>query len=258
MLTNPTMAHLKDLRLPGMLEAYTRQMELPEYASLTFEERFSLIVDYEWARRRTNKINGLIKKAEFRQEALPEDILTTEKRKYNKSMLQTLLTTDWIEQGLNVVITGPTGVGKSFIATALGYMACRREQTVRYCRASELVDELIAAKNDGTFKKLLKQLNKRELLIIDDWGLNAFNVGQTAALVDLIDNRNLRKSVIIVSQIPADSWGDMLSDDTRADSIMDRVIKNSYEFELDGPSFRGMEARKRMEAAKVVDEGAAF
>ena len=258
MLSNPTMEHLKDLRLSGMLEAYTRQMELPEDASLTFEERFSLIVDYEWARRQTNRINRLIKKAAFRQEALPEDILTTEKRKYNKTMLHTILTTDWIEQGLNIVITGPTGVGKSFIATAFGYMACRREQTVRYYRASDLVDEMSAAKNDGTFKKLLKQLNKCDLLIIDDWGLNDFNVSETVALVDMIDDRNLRKSVIIVSQIPADSWGDILSDDTRADSIMDRVIKNSYEFDLEGPSFRGIEARKRMESAKVVDEGAAF
>ena len=130
MLTNPAKEHLKALRLPGMLEAYTRQLELPESASLTFEKRFSLIVDYGCSRRRTKKINGLIKKPEFHQEALPEDILTTAR----------------IEQGLNDVITGPIGVDKSHIATALGYMACRREQVVHYYKASELVDELTAAK----------------------------------------------------------------------------------------------------------------
>lgn len=256
MLSNPTLEHLKELKLTGMAEAYSRQLELPEDASLTFEERFSLIVDYEWTRRRTNQLNRLIRSAGFRQEALPEDIIKTDKRKYNKTLLQTLLTTDWIDQGLNLVITGKTGVGKSYFATALGYMACRRRQTVRYCRASDLMDLLAAAKADGSFQKLLKSLTKCDLLIIDDWGLNKFNVSETVALTDLIDDRNLRKSIIIVSQIPAESWGEVLSDDTRADAIMDRVLKNSYHLDIDGPSFRGMEAKKRMEAAKVIDEGA--
>lgn len=126
MLINPTLEHLKELRLSGMQEAYERQLELPENTSLTFEERFSLIVDYEWSKRRTNNLNRLIKRAGFREEALQEDIIKTEKRQYNKSLYQTLCTTDWIEQGLNLVITGPTGVGKSYFAQAFGYMACRR------------------------------------------------------------------------------------------------------------------------------------
>ena len=254
MLTNPTLEHLKELKLTAMAEAYSRQLELPEDASLTFEERFSLIVDFEWTRRRTNQLNRLIRAAGFRQEALPEDIIKTEKRKYNKSLLQTLLTTDWIDQGLNLIITGKTGVGKSYFATAFGYMACRRRQSVRYYRASDLMDLLAGAKADGTFQKLLRSLAKCDLLIIDDWGLNKFNVSETVALTDLIDDRNLRKSIIIVSQIPAETWGEVLSDDTRADAIMDRVLKNSYHLDIDGPSFRGMEARKRMEAAKVIDE----
>ena len=229
MLTNPTMEHLKELKLTGMMEAYGRQLELPEDASLTCEERFSLIVDYEWTRRRTNQLNRLIRKAGFRQEALLEDIIQTEKRRYNKSLMQTLQTTDWIEQGLNLVITGKTGVGKSYFATALGYMACRRRQDVRYYRTSDLMDLMSAAKTEGTFRKLLKQLRKCDLLILDDWGLNKFNVSETVALTD---------------------------DDTRADAIMDRILKNSYHLDIDGPSFRGIEAKRRMEAAKVIDEGA--
>ena len=256
MLTNPTMERLKELKLTGMLEAYTRQLELPEDISLTFDERFSLIVDYEWTKRRTNQLNRLIRAAGFRQEALPEDIIKTEKRKYNKSLMQTLQTTDWIEQGLNLVITGKTGVGKSFFATSFGYMACRRKQTVRYYRTSDLMDMMSAAKSDGSFQKLLRQLGKCDLLILDDWGLNKFNVSETVALTDLIDDRNLRKSMIIVSQIPSESWGDVLSDDTRADAIMDRVLKNSYHLDIDGPSFRGLEAKRRMESAKIIDEGA--
>ncbi len=255
MLTNPTMEHLKELKLTGMMGAYGRQLELPEDASLTFEERFSLIVDYEWTRRRTNQLNRLIRKAGFRQEALLEDIIQTEKRRYNKSLMQTLQTTDWIEQGLNLVITGKTGVGKSYFATAFGYMACRRRQDVRYYRTSDLMDLMSAAKADGNFPKFLKQLRKCDLLILDDWGLNKFNVSETVALTDLIDDRNLRKSMIIVSQIPSESWGDILSDDTRADAIMDRILKNSYHLDIDGPSFRGIEAKRRMEAAKVIAEG---
>jgi DNA replication protein DnaC len=254
MLINPTLEHLKELRLSGMQEAYERQLELPENTSLTFEERFSLIVDYEWSKRRTNNLNRLIKRAGFREEALQEDIIKTEKRQYNKSLYQTLCTTDWIEQGLNLVITGPTGVGKSYFAQAFGYMACRRGQTVHYYRTSELMDILSAAKTEGTFHKLLRQLQKCDLLILDDWGLNKFNVSETIALTDMIDERNLKRSMIVVSQIPSETWGDVLSDDTRADAIMDRVLKNSYHLELDGPSFRGIEARKRVEAAKVIDE----
>ena len=105
------------------------------------------------------------------------------------------------------------------------------------------------------FRSFCEALAKCDLLIIDDWGLNKFNVSETVALTDLIDDRNLRKSIIIVSQIPAESWGEVLSDDTRADAIMDRVLKNSYHLDIDGPSFRGMEARKRMEAVRVIDEG---
>jgi len=253
MLTNPTMEHLKDLKLSGMMEAYGRQLELPEDVSLSFEERFSLIVDYEWTRRNTQKLKRRIRAAGFRQEASPEDIIKTDKRKYNKSLLQTLLTTDWIEQGLNLVITGKTGVGKSYFATAFGYMACRRWQTVKYYRVSDLLDAIAAAKADSSFQKFMKKLNKCDLLILDDWGLNQFNVSETVALTDLIDERNLKKSIIIVSQIPSESWGDILSDDTRADAIMDRVLKNSYQLDLDGPSFRGIEAKKRMESAKVID-----
>jgi len=244
------MEHLKDLKLVGMLDAYTRQLELPDNVALTFEERFSLIVDYEWSRRKTQYLNNLIKRANFREEAILEDIIKTEKRRYNKSLFQTLCTTDWIEQGLNLVITGPTGVGKSYFASAFGYMACRRGQSVRYFRTSELMDMLSAAKTEGSFHKILKQLQKCDLLILDDWGLNKFNVSETIALTDMIDERNLKKSIIVVSQIPSETWGSVLSDDTRADAIMDRVLKNSYHFELDGPSFRGIEAKKRMEAAK--------
>lgn len=254
MLTNPTMDHLKDLKLSGMLDAYTRQLELPENVALTFEERFSLIVDYEWNKRRTAHLNKYIRRAGFREEALLEDIIKTEKRTYNKSLYQTLCTTDWIDQGLNLVITGPTGVGKSYFAQAFGYMACRRSQMVHYYRISELMDILSAAKIEGTFQKVLRQLQKCDLLILDDWGLNKFNVSETIALTDMIDIRNLKKSVIIVSQIPSETWGDVLSDDTRADAIMDRVLKNSYHFEIGGPSFRGIEAKKRMECAKVIDE----
>ena len=253
-LTNPTIEHLKELNLSGMLEAYSRQLELPENIVLTFEERFSLIVDYEWNKRRTNYLNKLIKQACFHEEALLEDVIKTEKRRYNKSLYQTLCTTDWIEQGLNLVITGPTGVGKSYFAQAFGYMACRRGQTVRYYRTSELMDLLSAAKTEGTFQKILRQLQKCTLLILDDWGLNKFNVSETIALTDMVDERNLKKSIIVVSQIPSETWGEVLSDDTRADAIMDRVLKNSYHFELEGPSFRGIEAKKRMEAAKVIDE----
>ena len=254
MLTNPTMDHLKDLRLSGMLEAYSRQLELPENAALTFDEGFSLIVDYEWNKRRTNHLNKHIKRAGFHEEALLEDVIKTENRKYNKSLFQTLCTTDWIDQGLNLVITGPTGVGKSYFAQAFGYMACRRSQTVQYYRTSDLMDILLAAKTEGSFQKVLRQLQKCDLLILDDWGLNKFNVSETIALIDMIDERNLKKSMIVVSQIPSETWGDVLSDDTRADAIMDRVLKNSYHFGLDGPSFRGIEAKKRMESAKIIDE----
>jgi DNA replication protein DnaC len=116
------------------------------------------------------------------------------------------------------------------------------------------MDILSAAKTEGTFQKVLRQLQKCDLLILDDLGLNKFNVSETIALTDMIDVRNLKKSMIVVSQIPSETWGDVLSDDTRAVAIMDRVLKNSYHFELEGPSFRGIEAKKRMESAKVIDE----
>lgn len=252
MLTNPTLEHLKDMKLSGMVDAYTRQLELPDATGLTFEERFSLIVDYEWTKRKSNQLDRLIRGANFPQEALLEDIIYTEKRKLNKNLIQTLSTTDWIKQGLNVILTGPTGVGKTYLAVSFGYMSCRRNQQVKYYRVNKLLEELATAKADGAYLKFLKQLQKCDLLILDDWGLNSFSTSESRTLLDVVDDRNLKKSTIIVSQIPIDTWGKVIGDSTIADAIMDRIIHNAYILNPDGPSFRSMDAQKRKDAAKPV------
>lgn len=245
MLNNQTIEHLLGMKLRGMAEAYHQQLEQSEMMNLSFEERLGLIVEHEWSKRKNNQLGRHLRMANFPVLAMIEDIDYLAKRDLNKSFIATLSQCEWIAQGLNLILTGPTGVGKTYIACALGNIACRNNLSVKYFRVSRLLEELSSAKAQGTYLRMIRSLQKCSVLILDDWGINTFSSAESRDLLDLVEDRNLKKSTIIVSQIPIEDWPQVLPDPTVADAIMDRIIHNAYRLDITGPSMRKIRSKAK-------------
>jgi len=242
-LMNHTLERLQSMKLKGMLEAYRLQLEQPDMASLSFEERFSLLVDYEWTARQNRKLARQLKQARLRLPACPEDIDFRHPRGLDRSLVMHLAACEWIQMHQNIVISGPTGVGKTFIACALGNAACRQGYSTRYYRTSRLLAELAASRADGSYARLFNSLRKVNLLILDDWGLTPFTKSESREILELVEERYQLCSSIIVSQIPVEHWHEVLGDPTLADAILDRLIHNAHKIFLKGESMRKIQAQ---------------
>lgn len=238
MLTHPTLDKLHRLRLPGMARAFIAQLEQPDSAALSFEERLGLLVDEEATVRDDARLKTRLRTATLRQSACVEDIDHRHPRGLDKPLVKKLSQGAWLREHLNCLITGPTGVGKSFIACALAHQACRDGYRVRYLRLPRLLAELSIAKGDGRYRRLLTQLASVDLIVLDDFGLAAFNDEQRRDLLEILEDRYQRKSTLVTSQFPVEQWHDLLGDPTLADAILDRLVHHAYRLQLKGDSLR--------------------
>ena len=238
MLTNPTSEKLQELRLAGMQSAYREQLEGTDYQDLTFDERFGFIVDREHTERHNRRLQTRLRNAKLRLSATLEDIDYRAKRGLDKSLMLSLATCDWMRQRQNVIITGPTGAGKTYLACALGHKACREGFTVQYHRAPRLFRELALAKGDGRYPKLLAALAKTDLLILDDWATALLTDEQRRDLFEIAEDRYDRRSTLIAAQMPIEHWHETIGDPTLADAILDRLIHNAHTITLKGESMR--------------------
>ena len=238
MLIHPILDKLRQLRLTGMLSALEEQLNCPDLQALTFEERLGLMVDREITERHNRRLQTRLKQAGFQQPAVWEEIDYKSPRGLDQSLLLHLASCQWIDQHLNCLITGPTGAGKSWIATALAHKACRQGYTARYLRLPRLLQQLLIAKGDGSYPKLLKQLAQFDVLLIDDWGLAPLDANAQRDLLEVLEDRFNLKSTILTSQLPVSHWHDYLGQATLADAILDRLVHNAYKIELRGDSMR--------------------
>jgi len=232
------LSRLRHLRLAGFAEALGQQWLKPIVQDLSFEERLDLLLSYEMTCREGRKIKRLVQQATLRQEARGEEIAYTEARGMNKSEVNTLLRCDFLAQRHNILITGATGCGKSYLACAIGHEACRLGFTVKYMRLPRFMDELAMSHLDGSFPKLMNQLLKVDLLILDDFALTPMTGEQRQDLFNIIEDRHQLRSTIVTSQLPVKHWHEYLGEPTLADAILDRLLENANRLELKGHSLR--------------------
>jgi DNA replication protein DnaC len=244
MLTHPTHDRLVALGLTGMAKAFEEQRQQPNVASLTFEERFGLLVDREAIERENKRLVTRLKFANLRQNATIEDLNTKAARGLDKALFAKLATGEWIARRQDLLITGKTGTGKSWLACALGHRACRDDRPVLYHRVPRLLDALALARGDGRHARLLKSLARAELLILDDWGLAPMTSEQGRDLLEIVDDRHGRGSTIVTSQLPVDDWHDVIADPTVADAVLDRLVHTAHRLSLNGESLRKPPAKR--------------
>ena len=238
MLTHPTSDRLIALGLTGMAKALDEQRNQRNVDGLSFEERLGLLVDREAAERETKRLVMRLKSANLRQNATIEDLDTKAARGLDKALFAKLASGEWIARRQDLLITGKTGTGKSWLACALGHKACRDDRSTLYWRVPRLMDALALARGDGRYPRLLKSLARVELLILDDWGLAPLTSQQGCDLLEVIDDRHGRGSTIVTSQIPVAHWHELIADPTIADAILDRLVHTSHRLELDGETLR--------------------
>ncbi len=238
MLNHPTLDKLHELRFTGMAKALTEQMALPDIEDLSFEERLGLLVDREATEREDRRLQTRLRQAKLKQNACIEDIDFKQSRGLDKSLMLDLAQCQWIKKHLNLLITGPTGVGKTWIACALAQKACREGFTSLYLRLPRLLQELPIAKGDGTYTRLMNRLAKVDVLILDDWGLSKLIAEQRRDLLEILEDRHDTRSTIVTSQLPLDQWHHIIGDPTLADAILDCLVHNAYKINLKGESMR--------------------
>ena len=248
MLTNPTIETLKSLKLHGMLQALEEQQQTPAIQALSFEERIALIVDRERLYRDNQRKSRLLRSAHLKvAAACIEDINYKAARGLDKKQIATLATGEWIRRSQNVLITGATGSGKTWLSCALAQQCCRQGASVTYWRVPRLIEELRVAHGDGSYIKFLKSTAKASLLVLDDWGLTALSTQDRADLLEILDDRVNAGATLITSQLPVDTWHSYLGDPTLADAILDRLVHQSHRIVLKIP---GESMRKDEPVAK--------
>ena len=239
MLLNPTLDKLSQMKLYGLHKGYRNQLEHPgEIEGLSFQDRLGLLVDREWTERESRRLQSRLKAAKIPQQASLEDLDFHRARGLERGQAMALADCQWIQRHANLLITGPTGVGKSFLACAYAQKACREGYRAVYHRLSRLVQDLELANADGRYLKLIKGLARMDLIVLDDWGLAPLNGENRRDLLEIMEDRYDRGSTIITSQFPISDWHQLLGDPTMADAILDRLVHRSYRFELKGESMR--------------------
>lgn len=238
MNNNQTIEKLRQMRLSAMAELHHRNVKENRLSESTPDEYLALLTDHEWEDRFNKKVQRLLKNANLKQKASLADINYLESRNLDKNMFERIGTLDFLKKSENVIITGPSGVGKSYLGQALGHQSCVEGERVYYANTARLFTKLKLAKVDGTYLKELKKLNRTRLIILDDFGLQAFDNHAREALMDIIDDRYGNSSTIICSQLPVSTWYEVIGEGTIADAILDRLINSSHRIDLKGESLR--------------------
>lgn len=235
MLDQMTITKLNELKLSTMAEAFRQQSQDPAYAGLTFEERFGLMVDLEWSKRKNNRLFRLIRQAGFSDtKACIEDIEYTADRKLDKAQITSLATCNYIQEKHNIIVLGAAGAGKSYLGCAFGVAACRNFIAVRYIRLPELLNDLAVARGEGTYKQMIKEYKKISLLLLDEWLLSPLSAMEARDLLEIVEARHKRASTIFISQFAPAGWHSKIGEDTLADAILDRIVHDSYTIFIEG------------------------
>jgi DNA replication protein DnaC len=245
LLTHPTLDQLRQLGLAGMARAFEELAANPRGAELDHAEWLGLLLDRELAERQERRLRARLRHARLRHQAAVEDVDYRTPRGLDRALFQRLATGGWIEARQNLIIEGPTGVGKSWLACALGHKACRDNHSVLYQRIPRLFADLALARGDGRYARLMRALGGVKLLILDDWGLEPLGAEQRHDLLEIVEDRYGRGATLITSQVPVDRWHELIGDPTLGDAILDRIVHNAHRIQLRGDSLR----RKRAQEA---------
>lgn len=238
MLTQPLFDKLTQLRLPAFRDALEEQLHSPQYADLPFEDRLGLLVDRECIRRDNNRLQRRLRQARLPLPATIEDLDLSSSRGVDRRLALQLAQGEWISQHLNILVLGPTGVGKTFLSCALAHSACRYDFTVRYQRTSRLLQHITLTHADGSYPKLLNTFARTQLLVLDDWLRDPLTRSQSQDLLEILDDRYDRSSTMVVTQVPVAEWHARFPDPTIGDAILDRLVHNAYRLCLKGESRR--------------------
>ena len=238
MLMEPTFEKLYALKLNGMADALKEQLKQPALNDLSFEERFALLVDCQWSWKEDRRMQRLLNNAKLKINGCIEDIDFKTPRGIDKSVILRLANGGWIKSAQNIIITGPTGVGKTYLACALANQACRMGLPSFYIRLPRLFQELAIARADGSYPRIMKKLSKMKVLVVDDLGLAPMSAPERRDFLEVIEDRHGFSSTIVTTQLPLSSWHDNIKDPTIADAILDRLIHNAHKITLEGDSMR--------------------
>jgi len=254
MMMHTTLAQLRTLKLDGMATGLEEQLTQAGMAAMSFEERLALLVDREVHCRNDRKLVRLLKNAHLKYaQAAIEDIDARAGRGIDRREVMSLALGDWVSAGHSVLITGPTGAGKSWLACALAQYACRRGYSAVYQRVPRLQEELRIRHGSGAFGKWLLQLARTDVLVLDDWGMGAIDSATRSDLLEIIDDRAANRATIITSQLPVEHWHAWIGDATIADAILDRILQRNHRLTLTGDSLRGPERSKTSKKEKIID-----
>lgn len=245
MLMQPTLEQLHKMRLHGMAEAFRRQLEDPHAAELSFEDRFGMLVESQWVWKESRALARRLSMAKLKVKAALEDVDFRHPRGLDRARFLSMAhESRWVRLKQNVVLIGPTGIGKSYLACALGQKACRDGYKVMYTRAPQLFRDLRAAQAEGTFLKLLRKVARMDALIVDDWAMDRMEESDRRDFLEICDDRFDRRSTVLTSQLPTERWHDQVGDPTVADSILDRLVHNAHLYELRGESLRKVRGKE--------------
>lgn len=243
MLRHATLDQLAELKLHGMAKAFEEQLAMEDVRELAFEERLGLLVEREATERASRQLTARLRKAKLREQSAIEDVDWRARRGLDKGQILRLASCQWIADHLNVLVTGKAGVGKTFLACAFGHKACREGYTVLYLRVPRLFRSLAIARGDGSYEKLLKSYARTDLLILDDWGLAPIGAPERRDLLEILEDRYAGRSTLVASQLPVESWYEVIGDPTLADAILDRLVHSAYRLAIDGDSMRADRAQ---------------